>query len=93
MNSETIEAILRWALAILPSFITALVFWLTVWKLGNRQADPEPNNRIAVRIRGFGTPGARPPKTSTSRSTGTPRSRKRQTNRCMKCGITPKPET
>ena len=28
MNSETIEAILRWALAILPSFITALVFWL-----------------------------------------------------------------
>ena len=28
MNSETIETILRWALAILPSIITALLFWL-----------------------------------------------------------------
>ena len=28
MNSETIETILQWALALLPSIITALVFWL-----------------------------------------------------------------
>ena len=28
MNTETIETILRWALAVLPSIITALLFWL-----------------------------------------------------------------
>ena len=53
MNSETIETILRWALAILPSIITILLFWLRSGSSVTVRLIQNPTAKIGVRIRGL----------------------------------------